>query len=176
MAERVCVAIIGGGIGGFAPGASLLRAGFDVHVYEQAKALGEVGAGINIGPNASRLLHRLGLAERLGACGIKPTTFDQRRWDDGRFLVRAPLGTMVEEKFGALYYTFHRADLHGALASLLPAERIHLGHRFTRWADHGDRIEAQFDNGTAISAGGLGGAAGIHSVVRHALLGPEKQI
>src|SRR5262249_4424929 len=99
MVERVSVAIIGGGIGGLAAGASLLQAGFDVHVYEQAKALSEVGAGINIGPNASRLLHRLGLAERLGAYGIKPSTFDQRRWDDGRFLVRAPLGPLVEEKF-----------------------------------------------------------------------------
>jgi salicylate hydroxylase len=174
MAERVCVAIIGGGIGGLAAAASLLQAGFDVHVYEQAKALGEVGAGINIGPNASRLLHRLGLAERLGSCGVKPTTFDQRRWDDGRFLVRAPLGAMVEEKFGAPYYTFHRADLHGALASLLPAERVHLGHRFTRLVDHGDRVEAQFDNGNAVSADVLVGADGIHSAVRHALLGPEK--
>jgi salicylate hydroxylase len=173
MAERT-VAIIGGGIGGLAAAASLLQAGFDVHVYEQAKALGEVGAGINIGPNASRLLHRLGLAERLGGCGIKPTTFDQRRWDDGRFLVRAPLGAMVEEKFGAPYYTFHRADLHDALASLLPAERVHLGHRFTRLVDHGDRVEAQFESGTSISADVLVGADGIHSAVRHALLGPGK--
>src|ERR1051326_4001584 len=151
MAERVRVAVIGGGIGGLAAAASLLRAGFDVHVYEQAKALGEVGAGINIGPNASRLLHRLGLAERLGACGVKPSTFDQRRWDDGRFLVRAPLGAMVEEKFGAPYYTFHRAELHGALASLLPTERVHLGQRFTKFIDRGDRVEAQFENGDTIS-------------------------
>jgi salicylate hydroxylase len=174
MAERLTIAVIGGGIGGLAAAAALLEAGFDVHVYEQAKALGEVGAGINIGPNASRFLHRLGLAERLGACGIKPSTFDQRRWDDGRFLVRAPLGAMVEEKFGAPYYTFHRADLHGALASLLPAERVHLDHRFKHFTDRGDRIEAQFDNGTSISADVLIGADGIHSAVRHALLGPEK--
>jgi salicylate hydroxylase len=174
MAERISVAVVGGGIGGLAAAASLLQAGFDVHVYEQAKALGEVGAGINIGPNASRLLHRLGLAERLGACGVKPATFDQRRWDDGRFLVLAPLGALVEEKFGAPYYTFHRADLHGALASLLPAERVHLGRRFTRLVDHGDRIEAQFESGTSISADVLVGADGIHSAVRHALLGPEK--
>src|SRR4029077_1927667 len=116
MVERCTVAIIGGGIGGLAAAASLLQAGVDVHVYEQARALGEVGAGINIGPNASRLLHRLGLAGRLAQTGIKPVTFDQRRWDDGRFLVRAPLGEMVEQKFGAPYYTFHRADLHGAIA------------------------------------------------------------
>src|SRR5262249_1987942 len=105
MAKRGTVAVIGGGIGGLPAAAALLRAGFDVHVYEQAKALSEVGAGINIGPNASRLLHRLGLAERLGACGIRPSTFDQRRWDDGRFLVRAPLGPSVEKKFGAPSYT-----------------------------------------------------------------------
>ena len=60
MAERMSIAVIGGGIGGLSAAASLLQAGFDVHVYEQAKALGEVGAGINIGPNASRR-HRLAL-------------------------------------------------------------------------------------------------------------------
>jgi salicylate hydroxylase len=174
MADGPSIAVIGAGIGGLAAAAALLQAGFDVHVYEQAKALGEVGAGINIGPNASRILHRLGLAERLGACGVKPSTFDQRRWDDGRFLLRAPLGAMVEKKFGAPYYTFHRADLHGALAGALPAERVHLGHRFTRLIDRGDRVEAQFENGRSISADALIGADGIHSVVRHALLGEEK--
>jgi salicylate hydroxylase len=174
MADGPSIAVIGGGIGGLAAAAALLQAGLDVHVYEQAKALGEVGAGINIGPNASRILHRLGLAERLRACGVKPSTFDQRRWDDGRFLLRAPLGAMVEKKFGAPYFTFHRADLHGALAGALPAERVHLGHRFTRLIDHGDRVEAQFENGRSISADALIGADGIHSVVRHALLGEEK--
>jgi salicylate hydroxylase len=174
MAEPVSVAIIGGGIGGLAAAASLLQAGFDVHVYEQAKALGEVGAGINIGPNASRLLHRLGLAERLAACGVKPETFDQRRWDDGRFLVRAPLGAIVAERFGAPYYTFHRADLHDALASPLPRDRVHLDHRFKHFIDHGDRVEARFENGASIAADVLIGADGIHSAVRHALLGPEQ--
>jgi len=174
MADGASIAVIGGGIGGLAAAATLLRAGFDVHLYEQARALGEVGAGINIGPNASRLLHRLGLAERLAQSGIKPITFDQRRWDDGRFLVRAPLGDLVEQKFGAPYYTFHRADLHGAIADAVPAERVHLGHRFTRLADHGDKVEAHFDNGASISAHVLIGADGIHSAVRHALLGPEQ--
>jgi salicylate hydroxylase len=59
------VAIIGGGIGGLTAAAALLRTGFEVQVYEQARSLGEVGAGINIGPNASRILHRLGIAEEL---------------------------------------------------------------------------------------------------------------
>jgi salicylate hydroxylase len=173
MAERLAIAVIGGGIGGLAAAAALLEAGFDVHVYEQAKALGEVGAGINIGPNASRLLHRLGLTERLSACGVKPDSFDQRRWDDGRLLLRAPLGALVEDNFGAPHYAFHRADLHRALVSALPADRVHLGCRFKHLVDRDDGIEAQFEDGTSISADVLIGADGIHSAVRHALLGPE---
>ena len=60
IAPRTTIAIVGGGIGGLTAAAALLRAGFDVQVYEQARALGEVGAGINIGPNASRVLHLCG--------------------------------------------------------------------------------------------------------------------
>jgi salicylate hydroxylase len=168
------IAIIGGGIGGLAAAASLLRAGFDVQVYEQAKALGEVGAGINIGPNASRILHRFGIADQLARSGVRPLTFDQRRWDDGRFLVRAPLGEAVEATFNAPYYTLHRGDLHRALADAVPADRVHLGHRFTHLVDHGDRVEAHFESGAPISADVLIGADGIHSVVRHVLFGPEK--
>ena len=63
--RRNSIAIIGGGIGGLTAAVSLLRAGFDVQVYEQARTLAEIGAGINIGPNASRILHRLGIAEAL---------------------------------------------------------------------------------------------------------------
>ena len=101
IARRTSIAIVGGGIGGLPVAASLLRAGFDVQVYEQASALGEVGAGINIGPNASRVLHRLGIAEALGRTCVKPVTFDQRRWDDGRILLRSPLGEAVETASGA---------------------------------------------------------------------------
>jgi 2-polyprenyl-6-methoxyphenol hydroxylase-like FAD-dependent oxidoreductase len=77
------VAVVGGGIGGLTAALALLRAGFDVHVYEQASALGEVGAGIQISPNASRVLHRLGLAERLAGAGVRPLAWHQRRWEDG---------------------------------------------------------------------------------------------
>jgi salicylate hydroxylase len=174
VASQTSIGIIGGGIGGLTAAASLLRAGFDVQVYEQAGTLGEVGAGINIGPNASRILHRLGIADELGRTGVKPASFDQRRWDDGRILLRSPLGEAVEKAFGAPYYTFHRGDLHRALANAIPADRTHLAHRFTHLMDHGDRVEAHFENGASISVDALIGADGIHSVVRHALFGPEK--
>jgi salicylate hydroxylase len=174
IARPASIAIIGGGIGGLTAAASLLRAGFDVLVYEQAKELGEVGAGINIGPNASRILHRLGIADDLERNGVKPLSFDQRRWDDGRVLLRSPLGEAVETAFGAPYYTLHRSDLHRALADAIPAERIHRAHRFTRLEDYGDRVQAHFDNGASVSVDALIGADGIHSAVRRALFGPEK--
>jgi salicylate hydroxylase len=174
LVGRTSIAIVGGGIGGLTAAASLLRAGFDVQVFEQAGALGEVGAGINIGPNGSRILHRLGIADTLKRTGVKPLTFDQRRWDDGRLLLRSPLGEAVESAFGAPYYTFHRGDLHRALASAVPAERIHVAHRFMHMTDHGNHVEAHFANGRSISVDALIGADGIHSVVRHALFGPEK--
>jgi salicylate hydroxylase len=174
QARRTSIAIIGGGIGGLTAAACLLNADFDVHVYEQASMLSEVGAGINIGPNASRILHRLGTAEELKKTGIKPASFDQRRWDDGRVLLRSPLGEEVEAAFGAPYYTLHRGDLHRALVGVIPAERLHLAHRLTQLLDHGDRVEARFENGSSVSADALIGADGIHSVVRHILFGPEK--
>src|SRR5512137_3181694 len=80
------VAVVGGGIGGLGAALSLFRAGFDVQVYEQAHALREVGAGIQVSPNASRVLHGLGLADKLAELGVRPDAFHQRRWDDGRTL------------------------------------------------------------------------------------------
>jgi salicylate hydroxylase len=173
-APSTSIAIIGGGIGGLAAAAVLLRAGFEVQVYEQARALGEVGAGINIGPNASRILNRLGMAEDLAKAGVRPVTFDQRRWDDGRMLLRAPLGDLVESTFGEPYYTLHRGDLHRVLAGAVPADRLHLGHRFTHLVDRGDKVEAHFDNGASIAVDAIVGADGIHSAVRYALFGPER--
>src|SRR5271170_5462380 len=125
IAHRASVAIIGGGIGGLTAAVALLQAGFDVHVFEQARALGEVGPDINIGPNASRILHRLGIAEVLGRTGVKPVTFDQRRWDDGRLLLRSPLGDSVEAAFRAPYYTLRQADLHRALADSASGTPLH---------------------------------------------------
>jgi len=173
IADQTSVAIVGGGLGGLTAAILLLRAGFDVQVYEQSKGLGELGAGINLGPNASRILHRIGIGDQLERTGVKPASFVQRRWDDGRILLRSPLGEGIERAFGAPYYTFHRGDLH-RLTDAIPAERVHLAHRFTGLMDHADRVEAHFENGSSISVDALIGADGIHSVVRHALFGPEK--
>jgi salicylate hydroxylase len=145
-----------------------------VHVYEQAGAFREVGAGVQVSPNASRILHRLGLAPGLEAVGVKPLAWHQRRWDDGRTLLRSPLAGAVEPAFGAPHYQIHRADLLALLVAALPPERLHAGHRLKSFVDHGDRIEALFEDGARASADVLIGADGIHSQVRECLLGPER--
>jgi salicylate hydroxylase len=168
------IAVIGGGIGGLSAALHLLQAGFDVEVYEQAPRITEIGAGIQISPNASRLLIRLGLRPALDAAGVFPQAVHQRRWDDGRTLQRAPVGKLVEDTFGAPYYHFHRADLANLLADALPAERVHVGHRLVDLEQTGECVVARFDNGAAIEADMLVGADGIHSRVRHIVFGPEK--
>jgi salicylate hydroxylase len=168
------VGVIGGGLGGLAAAISLLRAGFDVHVYEQASELGEVGAGVQLSPNASRVLHGLGLAEELARTAVRPLAWHQRRWDDGRTLLRTPLAETAETAFGFPYYTFHRADLLSALAGAVPPERVHLGHRLIGLEDRGDRVEARFANGVRAEFDVLVGADGIRSRVRRILFGPER--
>lgn len=163
------VAVIGGGIGGLSAALHLLRAGLDVNVYEQAPRIGEIGAGIQISPNASRLLIRLGLKSAMDKVGVRPQAVHQRRWDDGRTLQRAPIGPDVEVAFGAPYYHFHRGDLAELLRAALPDERVHVGHRLVGLADEGERVVAHFENEVIAEADLVIGADGIRSRV-HALL------
>ena len=171
--QGLSVGIVGGGIGGLTAALSLLRSGFDVQVYEQAREFGEVGAGIQVSPNASRILHRLGLADALAGMGVRPLAWRQRRWDDGRTLLHTPLGDTVVEAFGFPHYQTHRADLLATLVRALPPERLHVGHRLTSFVDHGDRVALEFENGSAAEVDALVGADGIHSTVQRLLLGEQ---
>jgi salicylate hydroxylase len=172
--RHISIGVIGGGIGGLAAALSLLRAGLDVDVYEQAPEAREVGAGIQVSPNATRILYRLGLAEPLATAGVQPLALRQRRWDDGRTLSCAPLSEAMEAACGAPYYQTHRADLLNALLSCFPAERLHVGHRLADLIDHGNRVEVHFENGKSTSVDALVGADGIHSAVRRILFGGER--
>jgi salicylate hydroxylase len=167
------IIVIGAGLGGLTAAVALRQAGFDVHVYEQSPALTEVGGGINMGPNAARVLYRLGLGPALDREAVRPRTTHQRRWQDGRTLQRAPLNPRCEELYGAPHLTVHRADLLAIIASGFAAERVHLGHRLVGLDDEGDRVVAGFENGARVSADVLIGADGINSTVRAALLGEE---
>ncbi len=168
------VAVIGGGIGGLSAAVGLRQRGFEVDVYEQAPELTEVGGGINMGPNAVRMLYRLGLRDGIEREGVRPAGSHQRRWQDGRTLQRAALNPRCDELYGAPHITIHRADLLSVIAAGFPAERVHLGYRLVGLADRGDAVEAWFDHGVRIRTQILVGADGIHSAVCAALFGEEE--
>jgi len=129
-----------------------------------------------MGPNAVRILRRLGLAAGLDREGIRPLFTHQRRWQDGHTLQRAPLNPLCEELYGAPHMTLHRADLLDVIAACFPAERIHLGHRLIGLEDKGRCTEAWFESGARITADVLVGADGIHSAVRASLFGQEAPV
>src|SRR5215469_5040499 len=129
-----------------------------------------------MGPNAVRILRRLGLTAGLAREGVRPLFTHQRRWQDGRTLQRAPLKPLCEELYGAPHITIHRADLLDVIASGFPVERIHLSHRLAGLEDKGDSVEAFFENGGRITADILVGADGINSTVRAALFGKEAPV
>jgi salicylate hydroxylase len=168
------VAIVGGGIGGLSAAAFLRRAGVpDIHVYEQAPELREIGAGIQLAPNAGRLLARLGLGDALDACGTRlEVGWEMRRWQDGRVLSSMPLGAACEERFGAPYRVVHRAGLIEALRDLLPSDAVRLGRRCVLARQTRDGAELVFDDGTREHADVVVGADGIHSTVREAVVPP----
>jgi salicylate hydroxylase len=165
--------VVGAGIGGLTAAIALRAAGLDVAVYEQADALREVGAGIQLAPNATRLLHRLGLADALERVGVKPEAIEHKRWQDGRILLRQPLGETCEQTFGAPYYHLYRPDLLAVLAERLPPGVVRLGHRCIAVAQDPDAVMLTFEDGGSARAPVVVGADGIHSTIRALVLGPE---
>lgn len=165
------VAVVGGGIGGLTAAVALLQAGLDVRVYEQALTLPATGAGIQLAPNCTRVLGRLGLLPAVDEVAVRPTAFEFRRWDDGRVLSRTPLGTVIETTYGAPYYHAHRADLLALLEAAVPENCVQIGRRCVGVGYHGDRAEVIFADGSSVVADVVVGADGIHSAVRQSLRG-----
>ncbi|WP_437756457.1 FAD-dependent monooxygenase [Sorangium sp. So ce1389] len=166
---RVRIAIIGGGIGGLTAAQVLLRAGHEVTCFEQVAELREVGAGIQVGPNASRVLHRLGLAEPLAKVAVQPVAIEIKRWDTGRVLSAMPGNPEISRRYGAPYYTMHRADLHAVLRAAVPDAALRLGARCVG-VTHGAReVIARFADGSTHAADAVIGADGIRSQIRRTI-------
>ena len=159
------IGIIGGGIGGVAAAVALHRAGIDATVYERANELREVGAGMMLWPNATRVLKELGLLERVAALS----------GPNQHFLVRSSTGTILMDiglgHFDVPALCTRRSDLLDALISALPADRVRLGHDFGYFERQKSSVGIHFSNGVSVEHDFLIGADGIRSRVRSQLLG-----
>jgi len=159
------VGIIGGGIGGVAAAVALHRAGIHATVYERAHELREVGAGIMLWPNATRVLKDLGLLERVAALS----------GPNRHFLVRSSAGTILMNiglgHFEVPALCTRRSDLLAALISALPADRVRLGHDFGYLERQKSSVGIHFSNGVSVEHDFLIGADGIRSRVRSQSLG-----
>ncbi|MCG8653768.1 MAG: NAD(P)-binding protein, partial [Pirellulales bacterium] len=109
------IAVIGAGIGGLTAALCRHKAGHKVTVWEQAKQLGEVGAGIQISPNALKVYRQIGIADAVDAAGVRPASLDGLDYKTGEVITCIPLGDAFEERYGAPYYHLHRHDLHAIL-------------------------------------------------------------
>ena len=110
------IAVIGAGIGGLAAALALLRQGLDVDVYEQSPELGEIGAGIQISANGTRVLYALGLETALHGIEVLPSRRQIRHWSTGETWDWFELGAVTRERYGTPHVMLHRADLHAMLA------------------------------------------------------------
>jgi salicylate hydroxylase len=172
MPSSCRIAIVGGGLAGLAAANALKTFGLQAEVFETAPALGEIGAAVNSSPQAVKALRAIGVGDQVAAVGHLSRGIYTRNMQTGEFLEFNDRHKAAA-KYGAPYYTFHRADLLDALASGLDHSAIHLGHRLTGVEERSDRVMLTFANGAAVEAEYVIAADGVRSVVRQALYGAD---
>lgn len=167
------VLIAGGGIGGLASALACAQRGVSVQLIERAAQLSEVGAGIQIGPNVTRILQAWGLGEALAQVAAFPKQLQARDAQTGQVLGTLPLGERAQSRYGAPYATIHRADLQGILHRAAQAAGVDmlLGQTVHGWRETASGVEVNTADGPSVQAGALIGADGVWSAVRQQLLG-----
>ncbi|NRB04821.1 MAG: FAD-dependent monooxygenase, partial [Rhodobacteraceae bacterium] len=168
-------AIVGAGIGGLSAAIALALRGWEVAVYEQAPALTEVGAGVQIAPNGMRVLDALGVTPGMAQTLFEPEAIEMRVGRSGRRVFRLPMRSEAQARWGARYIHIHRADLIAALEARLNALApgcITLGATVEGYTSASPaRLRV---NGAEVAADLIVGADGLHSVFRQQMLGPEQ--
>ena len=166
--------VAGGGIGAMAAACAVARAGWQVRVFERTPQFAEVGAGLQLGPNVTRILHAWGLQDALHAVAAVPERLVVRNAASGAELGVLPLGARALQRYGAPYVTVHRADLHALLlaaAQATGAVQIRLDQTLTRFQDQGAAVRLHTSAGGEVEGDALLGADGLLSTVRQHLLG-----
>jgi salicylate hydroxylase len=175
VASSRTVVIAGAGIGGLVAALTLAKHNFRVAVHEAAERLEETGAGIQLSPNAARILIALGLGERLEPHVVVPQEIKVMAARSGRVLARAPLGAVAEARYGAPYWVIHRGDLQTALREAVEATPdivLHLGSTVDDFAVHDNGVTVlTHGSGRAIKEHGIAlvGADGLWSTLRRQL-------
>ena len=172
MVSSCRIAIVGGGLAGLAVVQALRAFGMKPEIFEAAAQLGEIGAAVNASPQAVKALRAIGLGDAIAEVGHLSRGMYTRNMQTGEHLEFNDR-LKAAERYGAPYYTFHRADLLGALAAGLDSSTIHLGHRLTKVEERADRVLLTFANGARVEAEFVIGADGIRSVIRQALYGDD---
>lgn len=173
MSKKPKIIVVGGGIGGLATANALIANGLDVTVYEQAPALGEVGAGVFLTPNGVRQLERMGVGDEVRKWGTLVGHKSRYYRDDGQEI--APVQVTDSAGWNATY-GMHRADLVMMLAENLPDGIVHTGHRCSGFEQDENSARVTFDNGTTVEADVVIGADGIHSVLQPHVVEPKKPV
>jgi salicylate hydroxylase len=161
--------IAGGGIGALAAALSSARAGWQVRLYEKAEVFSEVGAGLQLGPNATRILQGWGLGQALERMAAFPDKLLVRSAPSGRELASLSLGSRCQQRYGAPYATLHRADLHSMLLDsvrLRPEVKLHLNSPVTGYTDTPEGVQLAWADGYSVEGDALIGADGLWSQVR----------
>ncbi|NLQ17658.1 NAD(P)-binding protein [Marinomonas sp. M1K-6] len=178
MSQVNRVVIAGAGIGGLCTALALAKQGIQVVVCEQAPSLGEVGAGLQMSPNALKVLRQLGLEADLSHFAFVPQHAAIRDYKSGEYYLKSPLGTLAEARYGAPYWHLHRADLHRVLADSCKRAGVELILKaaVTGYREDPERNQVFLclDDGREFGADLLIGADGIRSKVREQMLGQEQ--
>ena len=170
------ILIAGAGIGGLTAALALLKRGFDVRLYEQAAELREVGAGLQLSPNALRALFNLGVEDAVRSVSSVPSGKEVRLWNTGQTWKLFDLGASAVESYGYPYFMIYRPDLHRLLADAvraLSADAVVLGAACTSFEQDDEGMTLKLTDGREVHGAALIGADGVHSRMRNQLFGAD---
>lgn len=170
------ILVAGGGIGGLATALALSRHRHRADIFEQAAVFGEIGAGVQLGPNATRRLQQLDLGPGLAAIAARPDALVVHSADSGSDLARMPLGDAMQQRYGAPYFCVHRADLHGLLLDAVRARgtgTLVTAARITQVETSEDLVCMSSTDARAWEGEAIVGADGLWSLVRRQLDTPS---